>query len=111
MARNPGRPPRPEPQMPWTRPDFRPRGAHPALGREQIVRAAMEIADAEGLEAISMRRVAAGLGAGTMSLYWYVAGKDELLDLMVDAAFGEFRIPDRPTGDWRADLRLIAHET
>jgi AcrR family transcriptional regulator len=102
---------RPELKLPWTRPERRPRGAHPALSRESIVRAAIEIADAEGLEAISMRRVAAKMGAGTMSLYWYVADKDELLDRMVDAAFGEFRTPDQPSGDWRADLRLIAYET
>lgn len=90
------------------RPRVAPRRS-PALGRPQIVDAAVALADAEGLEAVSMRRIAQRLGAGAMSLYRHVASKDELLELMVDAAFA-LHHPDRPSGDWQSDLRVIAHE-
>src|SRR5579875_873513 len=87
------------------RPRGRDRGR--ALSREQIVRAAIDVADAEGADAISMRRIARELNAGTMSLYWHVSSKEELLDLMLDAIDGEMEVPE-PSGDWRADLRAIA---
>ena len=77
------------------------------LSRDEIVRAAIAVADAEGPEAISMRRIARELNAGTMSLYWHVASKEELLDLMIDSVVGEAGAPE-PSGDWRADLRAIA---
>ncbi|HTZ28287.1 MAG TPA: TetR/AcrR family transcriptional regulator C-terminal domain-containing protein [Streptosporangiaceae bacterium] len=76
----------------------------PALSRAEIVDAAIAIADVEGSGAISMRRIAQVLRAGTMSLYWHVANKEQLLDLMLDALFGEIQVPE-PSGDWRADLR------
>lgn len=77
------------------------------LSRREIVAAAIKVADAEGAGAISMRRIARELGAGAMSLYWHIASKDELLDLMLDAIEAEQQFP-APTGDWRADLRAIA---
>ena len=77
-----------------------------ALSRDEIVRTAIKVADAEGPDAISMRRIARELNAGTMSLYWHVASKEELLDLMIDAAQGEQLAPE-PSGDWRADLRAL----
>ena len=79
------------------------KGPKPALSLERIVDAAVEVAGAEGLAAVSMSRVAAKLGASTMSLYRYVAAKDELLALMLDAATGP---PDLPPPDdgWRAAL-------
>lgn len=79
----------------------------PALSRAEIVDAAIAIADAEGSDAISMRRIAQVLRAGTMSLYWHVANKEQLLDLMIDALIGEIEVPE-PSGDWRADLRTQA---
>jgi AcrR family transcriptional regulator len=79
----------------------------PALSRAEIVDAAIAIADAEGSDAISMRRIARVLRAGTMSLYWHVANKEQLLDLMLDALIGEVEVPE-PSGDWRADLRAQA---
>ena len=79
----------------------------PALSRAEIVDAAIAIADAEGSGAISMRRIAQVLRAGTMSLYWHVANKEQLLDLMLDALLAEIDLPE-PTGDWRADLRTQA---
>ncbi len=65
------------------------RGPRPGLSVERIVRAAIELVDAAGLEALSMRRVAERLGVGTMSLYTYVPGKSELLDVMLDTVLGE----------------------
>jgi AcrR family transcriptional regulator len=79
----------------------------PALSRAEIVDAAIAIADAEGSGAISMRRIAQVLRAGTMSLYWHVTNKEQLLDLMLDALFGEINVPEA-SGDWRADLRTQA---
>jgi AcrR family transcriptional regulator len=81
-----------------------------ALSRDQIVRAAIAVADAEGAEAVSMRRIARELNAGTMSLYWHIGSKEELLDLMIDEVQAETQIPG-PSGDWRADLRELALNT
>jgi AcrR family transcriptional regulator len=78
-----------------------------SLSRDEIVRTAIKVADAEGSSAISMRRIARELNAGAMSLYWHVASKDELLDLMLDTVEGDFQFPE-PTGDWRADLQTMA---
>ena len=89
-----------------TQPPRRDRG----LSREEIVEAAIAVADAEGPDAISMRRIAREVGAGVMSLYWYVASKEELLDRMLDAIEAEIEVPE-PTGDWRADLGAFAHRT
>ncbi|MBR8741022.1 TetR/AcrR family transcriptional regulator [Nocardiopsis sp. MG754419] len=79
----------------------------PGLTIDRIVAAATELADSEGITALSMRRVADALGVGTMSLYTYVPGKGELLDLMVDAAYGDLDTDDR-SGTWRERLRRIA---
>jgi AcrR family transcriptional regulator len=77
------------------------------LSREEIVDAAIAIADAEGADALSMRRIAQVLRAGTMSLYWHVSSKERLLDLMRDALMAEVDLPE-PSGDWRSDLRAFA---
>jgi AcrR family transcriptional regulator len=78
-----------------------------ALSREEIVRTAIAVADAEGPHSISMRRIARELNAGAMSLYWHVSSKEELLDLMLDAIHGELT-ETAITGDVRADLRAMA---
>ncbi|WP_018381555.1 TetR/AcrR family transcriptional regulator [Wenjunlia vitaminophila] len=89
------------------------RGPKPGLTLERIVTAAVSVADAEGLAALSMRRVASELGVGTMSLYRYVPGKAELLDLMLDHVNGEGH-PPRPERlfpadtDWRTVLERTA---
>jgi AcrR family transcriptional regulator len=95
----------------WARLDRSARRPQPALTHDQIVRAAIEIADGEGVEALSMRKVAAKLGSGTMSLYRYVSSKDDLLDLMVDKVLGEEDLPDEPSGDWRSELAELARRT
>jgi AcrR family transcriptional regulator len=96
----------PVPSSVWTRPRPEPRRRAP--GVDQYVAAALAVADAEGLAAVSMRRVAGDLGSGTASLYRYIASRDELVDLMIDAAHGEEPLPE-PTDDWRADLAAVAH--
>ncbi|MEY2229060.1 MULTISPECIES: TetR/AcrR family transcriptional regulator [Streptomyces] len=95
----------PPPALVWAREPRAPR--RQSLSVDRIVSVAVGIADAEGLEALSMRRLAADLGSGTTSLYRHVAGRDELLDLMVDAVRGEHPAQP-PTGDWRADLGGVA---
>ncbi|GIE84559.1 TetR/AcrR family transcriptional regulator [Actinoplanes regularis] len=85
-----------------------PRGRPPAYTREQVLAAAITVADTEGLEAVTMRRIATEIGAGAMSLYTYVPDREHLIDLMVDRVAGE-PVPPAVTGDWRADsLALVA---
>jgi AcrR family transcriptional regulator len=94
----------------WTQPP--PGRRKPRYSREQIAEAALAIADAEGFEAVSMRRVATALGAGTMTLYHYVRTKDDLRALMDDAIMAELLIPDGELpGDWRAAVSQIAHRS
>jgi DNA-binding transcriptional regulator YhcF (GntR family) len=78
------------------------------LSRDHLLRTAIEIADAEGLGAVSMRRLAAQLGVGPMSLYRHVANKDELLVEMADRVFGEVDLPRTGPEGWRARLELTA---
>jgi AcrR family transcriptional regulator len=94
----------------WLRPNRARRGPKPTLSREQITQTAIELADSDGLDAVSMRRIAARLGAGATSLYWHVVSKDDLYELMVDEVIGEIELPER-SGDWQADLRGIAEST
>jgi AcrR family transcriptional regulator len=82
------------------------RRVHP--GAAQIVGAAVAIADAEGLGALSMRRVAAQAGAATMSLYRHVADKDDLVTQMTDAVLAQWQLPGDPPPGWRARLELAA---
>ncbi|MEV4380162.1 GntR family transcriptional regulator [Streptosporangium sp. NPDC049644] len=77
------------------------------LERDRVVRVAMEIADADGLAALSMRAVAADLGVATMALYRHLEGKAELTQLIADAAFAEIEYPEPPPG-WRSHLRVAA---
>lgn len=95
----------------WRDPAAVPRhGPSQQLSVEQVVAAATALADAEGLEAVTMRRVAQRLGVAAMSLYTYVPGKAELLDLMLDAAY--LRMPRASTTGqpWRQRLTTIAAE-
>jgi AcrR family transcriptional regulator len=94
----------------WARPA--PGERKPAHTRERIAAAALAVADAEGFEAVTMRRVAAALGAGTMTLYHYVRNKRELAALMDDAMMAELVIPeDELAGDWREGLAQIARRS
>lgn len=82
----------------WARP---PRQERSTLTREQIVRHALELLDTEGIDALSMRKLAARLEAGTTSLYWHVANRDELIELVVNEVYGELDLPDSASVDWR----------
>ena len=84
----------------WLRPE---RSAAAQWSRAEITQIALRVADAEGLDAVTMRRVAADLGTGAASLYRYVQTREDLLDLMTDATGAEYE-PAPPTGDWLADL-------
>src|SRR5215475_3967192 len=77
------------------------------LSREEIVDVAIAIADSDGAEAVSMRKIAQVLRAGAMSLYWHLASKEHLLELMLDALMADVVVPE-PTGDWQEDLRVQA---
>ena len=90
----------------WDRPARAARGPAPSLSREQITAAAVRLADTQGIDALSMRALAVELGVGAASLYRYVARKDELIDLMVDAVMGTVQF--EVSGDWREDLRSFA---
>lgn len=94
----------------WLRPARTPRAAKgQAFTRDDLAATAVALADRDGLDVVSMRRVAAELGITAMSLYWYVDTKDQLIELMVDRVFAE-RQP--PTGDdWRSRLRSIGADT
>ena len=102
--------PREELDLIWLRPQRPEQARRPPLSRERIVRAAIELADADGLEGLSMRRIAARLGSGTNSLYWYLNSKSDLFELMFDEVLGELELPERSSGDWRAHLREIARQ-
>lgn len=94
----------------WAQPE--PGSRKPKFTREQIASAALTIADSEGFEAVAMRRVAAELGAGTMTLYNYVRTKDDLVSLMHDAIMAEVYVPpDELPLAWRPALTVIAHRT
>jgi AcrR family transcriptional regulator len=86
------------------------RGPRRGLDPERIVRAAIEIADEEGLAALSMRRVAGRLGVGTASLYTYIPGRPELLALMLDTMIGDAALPHTLPGGWREKLEAWARD-
>ncbi|GGO31964.1 TetR/AcrR family transcriptional regulator C-terminal domain-containing protein [Microbispora bryophytorum] len=89
----------------WTR--ERRGGREQGLSRDQIVRAAVELLDAEGLDALSMRKLGARLGAGATSLYWHVANKDELIELVMDEVYATVVLPE--AADWREATRVFAY--
>src|SRR4029079_6731129 len=84
----------------------------PSLSRDLIAATALEIADREGFEAVSMRRIAEKLGAGTMTLYHYMRTKADLLALMDDAIMAEALVPagELPT-DWRGAVAAVARRS
>jgi AcrR family transcriptional regulator len=86
------------------------RGPRPSLSGMQIVAKAIELADREGLGGLSMRRLADELGITAMSLYGYVPGKAELLDVMADRAYGEITSRGDPAAPWQARLAALAEQ-
>jgi AcrR family transcriptional regulator len=77
----------------------------------RITQTALWLADREGLDAVSIRRIAKELGAGAMSLYRHASSKDQIFDLLLDAAYEEIAVPPAVSGDWKNDLRKMARQT
>lgn len=94
----------------WDRPATPRRGPKPALNLEAIAEAGIGIADADGLAAVTMQRVAAALGVTKMALYRYVPGKAELVALMIDMGLGEAPRSSGAAGDWRLRLDQWAQQ-
>ncbi|TCC61321.1 TetR/AcrR family transcriptional regulator [Kribbella pittospori] len=86
----------------WNRPKRGRRREQPALTQDQIVAEAIKLLDADGLEALTMRKLGAALGAVATAVYWHVANKEELLELVVDEVHGEIEVPDvADASQWR----------
>jgi AcrR family transcriptional regulator len=94
----------------WELPEHGERGPKARYRREAIAAAAVALADAEGLDAVTMRRMAAELGLGTMSLYNYVPTKDHLVQLMIDEVGAEYRFPAGPPRDIRQAIVGLARQ-
>lgn len=94
------------PEPPWRR-SRKPSPPRTPLTRDVIVEAAVRLLDREGLDALSMRAVSEELGTGAASLYWHVANKDELLDLVYDRILGEIDLP-KDKGKWQEQLKQFA---
>ena len=92
----------------WLRPE--PNDRRPRFNREQITAAVLKIADSEGFEAVTMKRIADELDCGIMTLYYYVRTKADLVALMHDAILAEILLPQLPDG-WREAVRAIARRT
>src|ERR1700755_2749711 len=92
----------------FLRPPRTPSG-QPTLSRDQIVKAAIELLDAEGPSGLSMRKLGTRLGAGATSMYWHVANKDELLELAVDEVMSEVYVPEPGDAPWRISVSVLAN--
>ncbi|TYB68874.1 TetR/AcrR family transcriptional regulator [Nonomuraea sp. PA05] len=97
------------PAPPWRKPR-RPAQAKRVLSQELIVETGLRILDAEGFDALSMRRVAQELDTGPASLYAHVSGKEELLELIYDRVLSEVRLPEPDPSRWKEQLRDYAQE-
>lgn len=84
------------------------RQARPRLSRDRVLRGAVSVADAGGIEGLTIRSLAKSLGVKPMAVYYYVANKDEILDGIVDLVFSEIELPD-VGGDWRTEMCRRAH--
>ncbi|PXX64026.1 TetR family transcriptional regulator [Nocardia tenerifensis] len=91
----------------WLREPRQPKES--GLRLDHIVGAAVELLDAEGLDALSMRKIGAKLGAGATSLYWYVGNKDELLEWVLDEFWSMVEVPEPDQAPWREVLTVFAY--
>lgn len=98
------------PEPPWQRRAARRRSAKRPLSLDVIVRTAVSLLDEEGLDAVSMRRVAQELGTGAASLYAYVGNKDELHELVLDQVMGEMNLPEPDPARWQEQVKEIGRE-
>jgi AcrR family transcriptional regulator len=97
------------PQVLWQRHLPRTRVGSPSLTPEQIASAALDIADRQGLPAVSVKRVAAKVGVPATRLERYLTSREDLFDLMLDAAYGEIELPKPSKAGWQSDLRKLAY--
>ena len=107
-------PPRPDdqaiPEPPWRR-HRREATPRAPLNREAIADAALRLLDRDGLDGLTMRRLAGELGTGAASLYWHVQGKDELLELLVDRVMAEVALPPPDPSHWQEQLKQFGRES
>lgn len=97
------------PEPPWWTSEHR-RSTRSSLSRDAIVDAALKVLDEHGLDGLSMRRVADELATGPASLYWHVANKDQLINVILDRVIGEIPLPEPDPERWEEQLRTFAHE-
>ena len=98
------------PPVIWARLSGQGRGPVRTLDHRAITTAAIALADEEGIDAVSMRKVAARMDHSPMALYRHVGSKDDLTELMYDAVLGEVDLAGLPSGDWRSDVAQLARE-
>ncbi|MCI2419047.1 TetR/AcrR family transcriptional regulator [Saccharopolyspora sp. K220] len=98
------------PVPPWQQRAARNRPVKQSLSLELIVRTALDLLDGEGLDAVSMRKVAQRLGTGAASLYAYVHNKDELHELMLDLVIGEIEVPELDPQQWQEQLKDLVRQ-
>ncbi len=96
------------PDPPWWRKRAEPSRERQPLTRDAIVDAALVVLEREGIDGLSMRKLAQELGAGAASLYWHVGDKEELLSLLLDRIVGESKIPDPDPEHWQDQVREMA---
>lgn len=97
------------PPPPWAAPARARTGRREPLDREAIVDAALRVLDRDGIDGVSMRRIAEELGTGPATLYWHVRNKDELFDLVLERVIGEIDPPEPDPSRWQEQLREMAH--
>jgi AcrR family transcriptional regulator len=97
------------PEPPWWRP-ARPGRRRQPLSRDQIVEAAVRILDAEGVDALTVRRLGEELNTGSATIYWYVSGKDELAELIYDHVMGAIALPEPDPAQWQAQLKDLGRQ-
>ncbi|MER7013954.1 TetR/AcrR family transcriptional regulator [Saccharopolyspora sp. NPDC000359] len=98
------------PVPPWRQRAARERSVKQPLSLDLIVRTALDLLDTEGLDAVSMRKVAQRLGTGAASLYAYVRNKDELLELVLDLVIGEITLPGPDPAKWQDQLKDLVRQ-
>ncbi len=97
-------------EPPWWRSRKGQHRARPPLTRDAIVDAALTILDADGVDALTIRRLGHELGTGAASLYWHIAGKQELGELVYDRIMGEIDLPDPDPSKWEDQLKDLARQ-
>lgn len=98
-----------QPEPPWWR-GRRPRPQRTPIDREAIIDAAIRILDRDGVDALTVRRLATELGTGPATLYWHISGKDELGEVVYDRIMGAVDLPEPDPGAWRAQLKDVVRD-